>query len=32
MVLSKRSEMGGGSGGFGHGRRGKEGKITKEER
>lgn len=29
MVLSKRSEMGGGSGGFGHGRREMEGMITK---
>ena len=32
VVLSKRSEMGGGSGGFGHGRREMEGMITKEER
>jgi hypothetical protein len=32
VVLSKRSEMGGSSGGFGHGRREMEGLIRKEER
>lgn len=32
VVLSKRSEVGGSSGGFGHGRREMEGMIRKEER